>query len=587
MGYTGDTTVNQLEQITMEMPEVTVYFAGDHYVQEKDIRISCNQEKLELVSLSRAADTNDCIHYYIDLDISASVSHEGFSNICSAMQAFGKSIRANDRITLITFGDEVEEVLSMSGEEIHAGDSFDRVLGELANHDQTTMFYEALKWTAGKMNAERERDVRSVLCVITDGKNDDNGKVSVTQEEVQNILMQEGIPLYTLTIGEAAKESEGSLQELTRSSGGSIVALTPGTEGDGLRKLQIHLLRSYKARLRSDSNLISNELEMVMFENERTNERQQRTVLQNKWIEETQAPVVSEVERCADNQLSVSFSEAVQGSNSAACYRLTSQETGEQSIPAYASASNDQKSVVLTFPATVKGGNYSLSIRDITDISMEQNELTQAADILIPPAPSETMEKQARVREELRESAQAFFYKTWEYIGEKTSEFMKGMAEEGETETYGPIIMQTIHQDRTARWKSFAQKKAPVIGISALLLAVIAALLARNSLQKKRKRKSLEKMIISFGSGKEELQIMLKGTMIVGNARECDICISDSKMAAQHFALGLDKGQPVITNLSRTLPTLLNGRRLVSGEYRLRSGDVVEAGNMKMRLMWA
>lgn len=66
-------------------------------------------------------------------------------------------------------------------------------------------------------------------------------------------------------------------------------------------------------------------------------------------------------------------------------------------------------------------------------------------------------------------------------------------------------------------------------------------------------------------------------SVIVGRAAACDICIDDTKLSRQHFAIEYEQGFLFLTDLQSKNGTMLNGIRIGSRQ-KLTSGDKIFAG---------
>ena len=134
-----------------------------------------------------------------------------------------------------------------------------------------------------------------------------------------------------------------------------------------------------------------------------------------------------------------------------------------------------------------------------------------------------------------------------------------------------------------------------VLGCSAALLLVLTFLLIR-AVRKNRKNsgrstaeklsEGMKKVVLLINGRKQELQVTIRGSMIVGRAEYCDLRFSDPQMSRQHFALGMDGRKLFIRNLSENGYTTVNGNRLKEKDYILKNGDIIGAGGMKMKIVW-
>ena len=185
-----------------------------------------------------AGSFGESTHYYIDLDISASISHEDFAGICRGLADFSEGIRKQDRITLLTFGDEVRVEWTATGAELKKDDTFRQMLEGIENHDMNTALYEALSETAQLIEKDKSKAPRAetaskgasstgrhVLWLITDGA-DDAAEASVTREEALNHLAQADSKILAFAPEHTKQEDMQALRELAVSTGGEMRTLS-------------------------------------------------------------------------------------------------------------------------------------------------------------------------------------------------------------------------------------------------------------------------------------------------------------------------------------------------------------------------
>ena len=93
-------------------------------------------------------------------------------------------------------------------------------------------------------------------------------------------------------------------------------------------------------------------------------------------------------------------------------------------------------------------------------------------------------------------------------------------------------------------------------------------------------------MTVSINGGKPvEKEISLVESLIVGRSSMCDLYFDDVNMSRQHFSIETINGELYINDLDSTSGTYLNGVRMYM-KQRLRRGDIVTAGKIKIRIEW-
>ncbi len=549
----NNTGTNRLEQAVLNMPDVKVYFSGDKKQEAENISAYVGSEKLGNVSLQKFSKSGEGICYYVLLDISGSISNSSFKDVISGISKLGKKLSNEDEMVLITFGEENKVVFSLTGKEIKDGKA-DSYLNSLSNSHQWTYLYESVSQVAemASQSLITQYD-RQVAFVITDWE--DNGLGKETKEETLDAINSCGIPVYGFAVKEAKKADVNSFGEFARATGGYLTVLSGNDAADSMEAVRKELMDSYVATFEADSNKVSNSTVEVTLKFEEESKSQKVEVLQNHWIEDTEKPTVEEVTVDGIDQLRVTFSEPVEGADSAENYCLTSKK-GDVSYPVYVSTGSDGTSALLSFSSEFKKGDYELAIDGIKDVSMEGNALEETVQIEID----------ANMLQEL--------------VGEDAAGANTGL----------------------------------YIGIGsavlAVLLVVLAVLLLRR--RKKKKNKSVDGGVATVPDGqdvrvhvaveqgtlaekevrihvkgqKEEIVTKIRSSMIVGRSKSCQLCFDDPTLSRQHFVLVLSSNDVMIQNLSESSFTVVNGRKLNAKPYKLNPGDEISAGQLKMTIRW-
>ena len=263
---------NRLEQVYMNMPEVRFYFSGDREQTEDNVTAYIDKEQLELQSLQSFEDSEAGVNYYLLLDISASITGEEFSGITDALADFCSTVREQDRVVFLTFGEEVKTLFEMNGAELIAGQA-DDLIRQLKNHDQRTLLFEAVNQMAELCETvPAAESTRRVGFVVTDGEDIATGKA--TSDEALRTLQENGIPVYGFAASSAGRQSKNAFGEFARSTGGYLTILDKGSEQEGFEAVRDEILQSYEAIFLADSNRVSHELTSATLQFKKEDEKQ-------------------------------------------------------------------------------------------------------------------------------------------------------------------------------------------------------------------------------------------------------------------------------------------------------------------------
>lgn len=335
----------------------------------------------------------------------------------------------------------------------------------------------------------------------------------------------------------SSKENLDSLGEMARGNGGDYY----NASKDAVSAMNIAFANISSAkvmRFRTDSNIADGtEKRLEISCGGSTDEV---IVRADRWIADMQAPTVEKVEFADDMSVMIQFSEPVTGADVISSFTLLGKnhKPMEISSVSYDDAANTS---ILHLAKAVPNGEYKLNITGVQDVSMEKNPLEQT-----------------------------------EYALEMT---------DGKTEILG---LPTV-------WFVVIAIAAAALIITAI---VIAAKRKRKKLEEKKKPPIVTPPVLS---GK---RVTLTITGQNGSRRTVTVLIGESgyiigRSAAQNSGIDLNieddmyisrrqcrlayrDGEMIISNLSETNITKLNGKPIPAGGYRLADGDDIEIGQTRI-----
>ena len=562
----------KIEQAYINKPDVVVYFRDP--AQNDALEAYLGGEQLTMQERMRFGDSGEAAEYYVLLDISASVPGQRFDDIRASLQNFLTSLRENDRLVLLTFGDAVTTVLT--GDE--GREEASAAISQLVNRDQNTVLFEAIDtvsdmiWTAGNSS-----EMHRVVIVISDGKDCADNTRSV--ESVQNRLIARGIPLYTLAVENNEGDSEvdiadyrGKFGALSRNTGGVPWTISGNSVGEGLDFIRETVMNTQKARFLSGTNEISNQKEdLVLKFTGAGNMSDTVSVLVGRAKPDDQAPGVTAVESTESNSITVTFSEEVLKADSTASYRV---KKDGKTIPVQQVVETDGQpnAYTLLFTQDLYEGDYEISFSRITDRSNEKNPLTDQSVVV---------------------------HTDWEAPEEQVEE-EKESEPEPEPETWLDILL---------KWW-------PVVLTGIVLLFILIGLLLLRQARKKRsvlvvdgqeieadhveshhrveiknnvtpdRTKKISLWISNGVDEPKQMEVFIEGSCIVGRSLDrCNVSCDDPTMGRQHFVLSVEEGNLFITDLNSTNGTSVNGVRIQSTQ-RVNRGDEIMAGSLRFRVDW-
>lgn len=573
----NDYVVSEIEQIYVNMPDIKVYlsYLDPEAADKENITAYYDDKTLPCKEVAAFSDTGDGIDYYILLDHSVSISDSVFKNIKDAVKRIGGSITDKDRLTLLVFGEEVKEIYRSDNAE---GKTLSQALDKITATSGATSLYSALaKMTRTADSNISEKYPRRECILFTDGYDEAVGKE--TMEETKAKLLKSNIPIHTISAVNTSAEYNQKLGELSRLTGGSMsVPQDAGKYPDMVDYVMGRIYNSSVLVFRAGTNLTDeNEKTLsIKFENKKIT--LDKKVYMFRWQPDTVAPEILKAELEEKNTVRVYFSEEVMNADRPDSYAVKN-SSGTVSTPSSAvyEIKDGQPTAVLTFDSDIVKGDYTVSCKNICDMSMEKNnvsnEVTAYFDGVEPP----------------NEFVQ--FLLSWQGIILAAAVLIVA-------------VILVIILIRT-RKKSSQKDKAPVSPVQqAVPIQPVQPVIREeavsvpqevvvNKIEKKApkyvvsvKETNTLFVRIQLSSGESSVsEVEFEKQLIVGRGSDCDVCIDDRYMARKQFMIEKEDGNYYVSDLQSTNGTSVNGIRITS-RHRLEKNDIITAGTIKMTVSW-
>ncbi|MDO4274207.1 MAG: FHA domain-containing protein [Eubacteriales bacterium] len=535
----------RVEQIVSKMPDLKAYLAGTDVaaLDLNKIEASLDGEALEVKNLQRFVESGEGIRYFLLLDISSSISESDFQGLKEAVLDFAERLREKDEAYLLTFGDSVN--ILWTHEEGSA--CLKERLDFLVNDNQNTQLYEALI-QASDLCAQYGDMMRKSAVVLTDGLDDIKGKS--TKEEAMSKILKNGLPVYGIAIGDGDKEGIDRFGELIRGSSGRLYLTQKENVVKTLRKLDKNVKNAWILSMKGNTNLVAKGEQEITLQFSQYNLTKNIQSGFYQWYPDNLAPWIKEARQTEKNQLRIIFSESVEGIDNAGNFQLKNAE-GKSFVPKWASPTGDTE-VELTFEDDFYQGEYSLECSNIHDISMEKNEVREPCSLTLEG------EKESKIKD---------FLRAWGWL----------MA------LIGVILAAALLLFIYLRIR---KHKGIVLVDDKFTLASNLQKDVRQVVELEEKEGIHLRLYISTGKSQAiELERDLYDSAIVGRSDICEVCVKDTKMSKQHFALEYQEGYVYLSDLESTNGTMLNGIA-VTGRHRLAKGDKITAGNTTVCVKW-
>ena len=520
----SDENTESLESVYTNLPEVYLYgeFAGTDGSQ---MEAYLGEERLDFIWDKTFQETGDAIYYYVLLDISGSIPDAYFSEIKSGILEIQENLRAQDRLVLCAFGEEVRLLSDGSQDEAR----LEEILNGLDNGDQQTLLFEAMaQMSSIAEGVKAEECRRRVMVVFSDGEDIAVGKKQA-QEALAN-LKDKGIPLYAMCIGETDRSNINSFGEFARNTGGKLILLEKGGILQASSDLTDELLNMRELKFSSDGNRVTNKRDTVTLHLKESDRTLSMEVINSRWIPDTVAPTMEKGEIAGDRLMRIRFSEPVLGSEDLSNYQVTL--NGERvAVSGISQGEPGTDSVFLSLGEDLQTGTYYVECINITDNSMEKNPVQNSVTI--------------------------------EAVVEKEPE---------PEDNSGPILLLVL----------------AVLILAAAVAAAVGKLKKRTDKEKEPQKDFVVNAEISMeGKPTVNTQWKMAGSLIIGRGMDCDVRIDEPRVSSPHFLLERKGKRLYLTDLKSKNGTRLNGKAAEPGKKTaVASGDSIQAGPVRIRIRW-
>lgn len=538
----------RLEAVNENTPDFSIYVYPEEAAvySAKDISLVYGQGRVTTKSYEPFEVSKSGINYYILVDKSASISKATFEATMEALQQFASAMQEKDTMTLVTFGDTVETVCK----EESAKDALSNAIQGLNNGDQNTLLFEAIKQTAEMTKTAQEQTKRKVGIVITDAE--DFSQNNSTQKEALDALKKTGLPMYAMTPTANVSSNDtavNSMGEFVRGSGGILSYYKNEEASNVIINLQNLFYQAYEIKAEMESNKVDYELKSMRVQFKEN--VQTMDACFDTYQEDKNPPKVKAKKQKDKNVFTLTFDEKVLHAEVAGNYevKFKDKKTISDYTVTYDYTEKNGYRAVLKFSDDLLNGEYTISYKNITDDSMEQNPL----------------KKQSKIKVE------------------------DGKINFGLLGTFFPVILciVIISAAGVAVFIMYRNIKKRNV-----LVTVEDKVVLKQQTEKKHHVSVAQqddvpgKMVTLEVEGVEKpIQVEVKKSIMVGRSDICDVYLDDVQMSRQHFVLYEEGDGFAIEDLQTTNGTYLNGKKMIGKEI-LKKGDEIQAGKMKIKIYW-
>ncbi|MFI3172706.1 MAG: FHA domain-containing protein [Eubacteriales bacterium] len=543
---------NRVEQLNGEMPNIEVYFYSEESPQEATLEL--NKEIITATSITSVEESTN--HHFFLVDCSGSISYTQMEAIKTAISTFIIDKNAQDTVTLISFGTTVDVLIDAQTDVTMINET----VASLEANQNDTLFFDSLAKAATLSEELPEMD-RCLLYVFSDSVDYNLG--GYTEDEVENLLNNAGLPLYGFGFESGTKESLDNFGALARATGGEIAIINEDNLITTFEETVEEIHSAYIAKFVASTNILPTRGEAATLTIDNNVAYEMNTNI-TEYISDELAPEIISATQLENGTVEVVFSENVSGANIADNFIV--KDSGGTVIPVSASVYEEEKQMAtLTFVAMPETGTIQIATNHINDISQDENLIANTMDLEYTntAAEKESIKNESTVEVVVQESM------TGAYIGMLILVMILAVI---------IIIIVTQKRKKIQDDIEACDDQRRNTDLQQRQLAGETGKAHFQMEEGKQKLVVLEVSNISGASNRVELAIAQ--TMFIGRSDICDVVFDDIKMSRQHFVIEDTENGFTITNLSQG-GTLLNGIQ-INNTRPLRYGDVIEAGNQRI-----
>lgn len=563
-----------IEQVDTNLPEIAAFFyfldengepisTKDASFEKEDITAMLGGTPLEVKSIGNAKGYPTT--YYYLLDVSTSVSAKILDNIKENIIKRIESRSDDEKITVITFGKEINVVLDGT----ETKEKAEEKLAAVKPNEHATRLFDGLDKML-TLSANDGAASRKIAVLVSDGRDLYDG--GATKEDVLERIQEENISLYSFAMPNSTKEGREAMREVSKKSGGEMLIIKSNDAEDCFGKFDERMDCCFKIELAAESNIVSGTKQDFVLKIPYSGSvlEAMYTVKSTKWIPDNVPPEIVECKSPAQNKIAVKFSENVTGADSPLCYNITNGE-GEKYEVVSTSYSAEGFTAILVTDKPVYNGTYFVEAQGIKDVSMEENPIAEEAYKL-------------ELSEEGRDRPLTF--------GEKAIKYWYASA--AAAILLAAAIAGAVLLIKKEEKKKEEQKNAEKIANEELLKqtaldATKQAIAESKSYQNNVKvstaggvpSKKVTLVVSCDGTEQRSIDVLINGKYIMGRSQKCNLSFNDQNMSREHCALDYRDGTLLVQDLGSTNGTFINGVP-IKGIYSVNDGDEIRFGRARV-----
>ncbi|RLC16233.1 MAG: hypothetical protein DRI57_11565 [Deltaproteobacteria bacterium] len=256
----ADISEFRITQTSTVLPEIKVYADisdadGNPVqgIQPEQITATSGTDTVTVTDIVPFEESSEGVAYILLTDISKSLKKQQFKQIRDALNAWVEAMRAEDRASVITFGNTVKVVQDFTADK----ESLKSEISSLKPSDNHTQLHRGLV-KAMEMGRRTDPDLPAcrVIVTLSDGHDDFAG--GMTQQEVLDRMREDRVPIYAIGFHNppSTREKEAFLKTLgafARTSGGAYYKAGRTQFSEMYAEMRKRILRVFVVKLSCDT----------------------------------------------------------------------------------------------------------------------------------------------------------------------------------------------------------------------------------------------------------------------------------------------------------------------------------------------
>lgn len=471
--------------------------------------------------------------------IDKSKSNNSFQKLKSALCNFVDKLGKNHQLVYITFGDTVSKPITYSSCDNKAKLKIKKNINNINCNEKTSSLYDAMKNVYNMSVTENEKYDRRYSIVAASGQDKNQ---SLTSSQIRSLYDSHMLPTFALCGSNSGDNDK--LSDICATSGGNAYKYTDSNPKNVVNDLSKYVNENVLLiKAKSSTNMAP------------ASKRNLSVELNGKTVQSIVVPVHSKKDNVAPTakisfneddyyDFSVEYSERVKNGDDYSRYKITG--NGEDcEVEEVKKVDDTHYKIIMKNP--ISSGDYEFTFDGITDISVQHNN--------VEPVTIKDI------------SSSKYIVKNIIFYG------LIGI---------GCLVIIGLGVVIFIRSKN---KKPEVVEIKKEIYNHYGS--AENEVQHRVEFDNTNGVNITLtvtkqGTVAQVINSRVCGSIIVGRAEICDVCIDDNQMSRQHFALEENNNSIIITDLDTLNGTYINSFK-ISNPQRLNDGDEIIAGSCRIK----